>query len=103
MGVVFAKLTRPHLRTQTLLFSRKAVIAVRDGYLTLMFRVGDIRKSQLVSAKLWVLISGISDPDEPEMDQTELAVTFNGSSKNLSTSWPTTVVRSRFRASIQHP
>ncbi|XP_034231148.1 ATP-sensitive inward rectifier potassium channel 12-like isoform X2 [Thrips palmi] len=92
VGIVFAKMTRPHLRTQTLLFSRRAVVAVRDGCLTLMFRVGDIRKSQLVSTKLWVVISGVSDPDEPEMDQTELAVTFNGSANNLNTSWPTTVM-----------
>ncbi|KAG8317472.1 Inward rectifier potassium channel [Homalodisca vitripennis] len=62
VGVVFAKLSRPKKRTQTLLFSRHAVICQRDGELCLMFRVGDMRKShiieahvraQLIKRKLW--------------------------------------------------
>lgn len=92
VGVVFAKMTRPHLRTQTILFSRKAVVAMRDGCLTLQFRVGDVRKSQLVSTRLWATIRGLTDTEENEMDQTELAVTFNGNGRNLSTMWPTTVM-----------
>jgi len=47
---VFAKLSRPKKRTQTLLFSRHAVIAQRDGQLCLMFRVGDMRKSHIIEA-----------------------------------------------------
>lgn len=93
MGIVFCKITRPHPRTQTLLFSRKAVVAMRDGCLTLQFRVSDVRKSPLVSARLWAVVRGLSDSDD-EADQTELFVTFNGSSQNLSTAWPTTVVSS---------
>jgi potassium inwardly-rectifying channel subfamily J len=50
VGIVFAKLSRPKKRTQTLLFSRNAVICQRDGYLCLMFRVGDMRKSHIVEA-----------------------------------------------------
>ena len=44
VGVVFAKLSRPKKRSETLIFSRNAVICLRDGQLYLMFRVGDIRK-----------------------------------------------------------
>ncbi|KAK3908880.1 ATP-sensitive inward rectifier potassium channel 12 [Frankliniella fusca] len=90
VGIVFAKLTRPHLRSQTLLFSRRAVVAVREGRLTLMFRVGDIRKSQLVSARLWAEVRRAGVDADP--DHTELAVTFNGNGKNLSTAWPATVM-----------
>lgn len=50
VGIVFAKLSRPKKRTQTLLFSRNAVICQRDGQLCLMFRVGDMRKSHIIEA-----------------------------------------------------
>lgn len=50
VGVVFAKLSRPKKRTQTLLFSRHAVICHRDGVPCLMFRVGDMRKSHIIEA-----------------------------------------------------
>lgn len=50
MGIVFAKLSRPKKRTQTLLFSRHAVISHRDGIPCFMFRVGDMRKSHIIEA-----------------------------------------------------
>lgn len=50
VGIVFAKLSRPKKRTQTLLFSRNAVICQRDGQPCLMFRVGDMRKSHIIEA-----------------------------------------------------
>jgi potassium inwardly-rectifying channel subfamily J len=50
VGVVFAKLSRPKKRTQTLLFSRNAVISHRDGVPCLMLRVGDMRKSHIIEA-----------------------------------------------------
>src|SRR6218665_290162 len=49
-GLVFAKLSRPKKRAETLLFSKNAVICRRDGQLCLLFRVGDMRKSQIVEA-----------------------------------------------------
>jgi len=53
-GIVFAKMTRAKQRAQTLLFSKHAVICQRDGCLSLMFRVGDMRKSHIIGA-------GVSD------------------------------------------
>ena len=93
MGIVFSKLTRPHLRTQTLLFSEKAVVAVRDKCLTLQFRVGDVRKSQLVNVKMWAVLRGFNDVEEQGIEQVDLPITFDGGARNLSTIWPTTVVR----------
>ncbi|CAG9786096.1 unnamed protein product [Diatraea saccharalis] len=52
VGIVFAKLSRPKKRAQTLLYSRNAVICLRDGQLCLMFRVGDMRKSHIVEAHI---------------------------------------------------
>uniref|UniRef100_A0A914DJN4 Inward rectifier potassium channel C-terminal domain-containing protein n=1 Tax=Acrobeloides nanus TaxID=290746 RepID=A0A914DJN4_9BILA len=49
-GVIFAKLARPIKRAATLLFSKHAVICMRDGKLCLLFRVGDMRKSSLAEA-----------------------------------------------------
>lgn len=50
VGIVFAKLSRPKKRAQTLLYSRNAVICHRDGVPYLMFRVGDMRKSHIIEA-----------------------------------------------------
>ena len=54
LGLVFTKVTRPSCRADTLLFSKNAVVAPRDGKLCLMFRVGDIRKSRILSAEIRV-------------------------------------------------
>lgn len=49
-GLVFAKLSRPKKRAETLLFSKNAVVCKRDGQMCLLFRVGDMRKSHIVEA-----------------------------------------------------
>ena len=54
LGLIFAKLSRSRPRAQTLIFSKKAVIAMHDGQLSLMFRVGDLRKSQLLDVTISV-------------------------------------------------
>lgn len=54
LGLVFAKLSRPRNRAETILFSRNAVVALRDGKMCLMFRVGDVRKSQILEAHVRV-------------------------------------------------
>lgn len=50
IGWIIAKISRPKKRAETLLFSRNAVINMRDGQLCLMVRVGNLRKSVLVEA-----------------------------------------------------
>jgi len=52
LGLTFAKLSRPRERMRTVMFSDYAVIAPRDGKMCLMFRVGDVRKSQIVDASV---------------------------------------------------
>lgn len=54
LGLIFAKLSRPRPRAQTVMFSKHAVIAPSDGFLSLMFRVGDARKSQLLDVTISV-------------------------------------------------
>ncbi|KAM9746520.1 ATP-sensitive inward rectifier potassium channel 12 isoform 1-T2 [Menidia menidia] len=50
IGTIMAKMARPKKRNQTLMFSKNAVIAMRDGKLSLMWRVGNLRKSHIVEA-----------------------------------------------------
>lgn len=52
LGLIFAKLSRPHLRKRTVKFSNHAVVALRDGKLCLMFRVGDVRKTALLETHI---------------------------------------------------
>ncbi|KAJ7340147.1 hypothetical protein OS493_002874 [Desmophyllum pertusum] len=52
LGLTFAKLSRPRERMRTVMFSQYAVIAPRDGKMCLMFRVGDVRKSQIFDASV---------------------------------------------------
>ena len=54
LGLIFAKLSRPRSRAQTLIFSKRAAIAVHDGQPSLMFRIGDVRKSQLIDVTISV-------------------------------------------------
>ncbi|MEQ2242069.1 ATP-sensitive inward rectifier potassium channel 11 [Ilyodon furcidens] len=50
LGCVFMKTAQANRRAETLIFSRNAVISTRNGRPTFMFRVGDLRKSMIISA-----------------------------------------------------
>ncbi|XP_040278202.1 G protein-activated inward rectifier potassium channel 4-like [Bufo bufo] len=52
VGCMFVKISRPKKRAQTLIFSQNCVICPRDERLCLMFRIGDLRDSHMVDAKI---------------------------------------------------
>ncbi|XP_031556253.1 inward rectifier potassium channel 2-like [Actinia tenebrosa] len=52
LGLTFAKISRPRERAKTVMFSKYAAITKRDNKMCLMFRVGDVRKSQIVEAHI---------------------------------------------------
>ncbi|XP_069470336.1 G protein-activated inward rectifier potassium channel 4-like isoform X2 [Ambystoma mexicanum] len=52
VGCMFVKISRPKKRAQTLIFSKKCVVSHRDDKLCLMFRIGDLRSSHMVDAKI---------------------------------------------------
>ncbi|XP_048191184.1 ATP-sensitive inward rectifier potassium channel 8 [Perognathus longimembris pacificus] len=56
LGCIFMKTAQAHRRAETLIFSRHAVIAVRNGRLCFMFRVGDLRKSMIISASVRIQV-----------------------------------------------
>ncbi|XP_045514705.1 G protein-activated inward rectifier potassium channel 3-like isoform X3 [Pieris brassicae] len=95
VGIVFAKMTRPKQRTQTLLFSKHAVICQRDGELCLMFRVGDMRKSHIIGASVRAQLIRSRTTKEGEVlshYQTELELNADGCDSNLFFIWPITMV-----------
>lgn len=95
VGIVFAKLSRPKKRTQTLLFSRNAVICQRDGQPCLMFRVGDMRKSHIIEAHVRAQMIKRKVTKEGELVpffQTELKVGGDGEEDKIFFIWPTTIV-----------
>ncbi|KAK9302195.1 hypothetical protein QLX08_005655 [Tetragonisca angustula] len=95
VGIVFAKLSRPKKRTQTLLFSRNAVICQRDGQPCLMFRVGDMRKSHIIEAHVRAQMIKRKVTREGELlpfFQTELKVGGDGEEDKILFIWPTTIV-----------
>ncbi|KAI5723347.1 hypothetical protein M8J76_004652 [Diaphorina citri] len=95
VGIVFAKLSRPKKRTQTLLFSRNAVICQRDGELCLMFRVGDMRRSHIIEAHVRAQLIRKKVTLEGELlpfYQQELKVGGDGIEDKIFFIWPTTIV-----------
>ncbi|KAL4517172.1 hypothetical protein Ndes2437B_g06780 [Nannochloris sp. 'desiccata'] len=52
LGVVFARISHPHQRSRSIFMSNKAVVSRRDGILKFMFRVADIRTTQVVEPKV---------------------------------------------------
>lgn len=95
VGIVFAKMSRPKQRAQTLLFSRNAVVCLRDGDLCLMFRVGDMRKSHIIGATVRAQLIRTRTTKEGELlyqHQAELNVGTDGGTNSLFFIWPMTVV-----------
>lgn len=97
VGLLFLKMVRPKQRTRTLEFSNKAVICRREGKLCFMFRVGDLRRSHIIEAKMRVLFVHTWTTREGEVMspyRTELKVedTSDVKSNFFCLLWPETVV-----------
>lgn len=84
LGCIFMKTAQSHRRAETLIFSRHAVIAVRNNRLCFMFRVGDLRKSMIIGATVRLQVVRKTNTPEGEVIpihqidiHTESAVTSN--------------------------
>ncbi|XP_059050817.1 G protein-activated inward rectifier potassium channel 4-like [Achroia grisella] len=93
IGILFAKLTRPKARTQTILFSKNAIIALRDEKLCMIFRVGDIRKSRILNIKVSMFIVKLEIGSEflDDAEQIEMKVELDGCESSFFL-WPVAVV-----------
>lgn len=95
VGIVFSKMTRSKLRTQTLQFSRNAVICQRDGHLYLMFRIGDVRKSHIIGSSVAAKLIHSKQTKEGDIlnnFQTELSVDYDNSNGSTLFIWPVTII-----------
>ncbi len=94
-GVVFAKMSRPSKRKRTIIFSHNACVSERDGKLCFMFRIANIRVSQLSDAriKMHMIKSRRTSEGEFIPFQTyDMKVGHDWSGKdNLFFPWPKTV------------
>uniref|UniRef100_A0A3P9L8A0 G protein-activated inward rectifier potassium channel 1 n=1 Tax=Oryzias latipes TaxID=8090 RepID=A0A3P9L8A0_ORYLA len=86
VGCMFVKISRPKKRAETLLFSRTCVIAQRDDQLRLMFRLGDLRESHMVDAKIRAKLIKSRQTAEGEflpLEQTEIDLGYETGSDRL--------------------
>ncbi|KAH0623351.1 hypothetical protein JD844_031590 [Phrynosoma platyrhinos] len=80
VGCMFVKISRPKKRAQTLIFSKKCVISHRDDQLCLMFRIGDLRDSHMVDAKIRAKLIKSRQTKEGEfipLEQSELNLGYD--------------------------
>ena len=96
VGTIFAKLTRPKKRANTLLFTKNAVVCRRDGYHCLCFRVANMRQSHLVETHVRAILVTKKVTEEGEVIpfyQTELDVgtDMEGQEDTLFFIWPSIV------------
>ncbi|XP_052468091.1 G protein-activated inward rectifier potassium channel 1 [Carassius gibelio] len=87
-------MSQPKKRAETLMFSQDAVISQRDGKLCLMFRVGNLRNSHMVSAQIRCKLIKSRQTPEGEflpLDQRELDVGFGTGADQLFLVSPLTI------------
>ncbi|XP_062322193.1 G protein-activated inward rectifier potassium channel 3 [Osmerus eperlanus] len=80
VGCMFVKISQPKRRAETLMFSHKAVVSLRDGRLCVMFRVGDLRNSHIVEASIRAKLIRSRQTKEGEfipLNQTDINVGFD--------------------------
>ncbi|XP_061563687.1 G protein-activated inward rectifier potassium channel 1-like [Cololabis saira] len=94
IGCMFIKMSQPKKRAETLMFSQDAVVSQRDGTLCLMFRVGNLRNSHMVSAQIRCKLIKSRQTPEGEflpLDQCELDVGFGTGADQLFLVSPLTI------------
>ncbi|XP_072931738.1 G protein-activated inward rectifier potassium channel 4-like [Epargyreus clarus] len=81
IGIVFAKLTRPKNRAQTIMFSKNAIVNQREANLCLIFRVGNTRKARIIGTTVsaYLIKYQTEDGDMLNYDQLELKLNINSS------------------------
>lgn len=93
-GIIFAKMTLPKKRTRTLMFSKNAVISLRDGFYCLMFRVGDIRENRIIDTTIRVILTQTVRTKEGELlrlHQMVLEASIDGCEEDVHFLWPMVV------------
>lgn len=67
LGCIFMKTAQANRRAETLIFSKYAVISLRNNKLCFMLRIGDLRKSMIISATVRMQVVRRSSTPEGEV------------------------------------
>lgn len=95
-GIVFAKFTKPANRAETILFSKNALISMRNGSFYLLCRIADLRPTHLIESHVSGLLVKKEITDEGEvipyyMKNMEFGAEIDGSEDFFQMFWPVTV------------
>ncbi|XP_019728763.1 G protein-activated inward rectifier potassium channel 3-like [Hippocampus comes] len=94
VGCMFVKISRPQQRAQTLIFSKHCVICERDEKLCMLFRIGDLRESHMVDAKIRAKLIKSRQTKEGEfipLEQSELNLGYDTGGDRLLLVEPQTI------------
>ncbi|ODM96816.1 Inward rectifier potassium channel irk-1 [Orchesella cincta] len=95
VGLVITKVLRPKKRSETIRFSKNAVISRKDGILCFMCRVADMRKSSILEAHVRVILLKKQKTSDGQVvcHQEELEVGGEGERNDkVLLFWPTIVM-----------
>ncbi|KAK5607833.1 Inward rectifier potassium channel 2 [Crenichthys baileyi] len=95
IGAVMTKIAKPKKRNETLVFSDTAVVALRDGRLCMMWRLGNLRKSHLVEAHVRAQLLKPRVTQEGEylpLDNADINVGFDTGTDRIFLVSPVTIV-----------
>ncbi|CAL8319678.1 ATP-sensitive inward rectifier potassium channel 11 [Gadus morhua] len=67
LGCIFMKTAQANRRAETLIFSKHAVISIRNSKLCFMVRIGDLRKSMIISATVRMQVVKKTSTSEGEV------------------------------------
>lgn len=67
LGCIFMKTAQANRRAETLIFSKHAVVSVRNNKLCFMIRLGDLRKSMIISATVRMQVVRRTTTEEGEV------------------------------------
>ncbi|XP_031725012.1 G protein-activated inward rectifier potassium channel 3-like isoform X1 [Anarrhichthys ocellatus] len=94
VGCMFVKISRPQQRAQTLTFSKHCVICERDEKLCMLFRIGDLRVSHMVDAKIRAKLIKSRQTKEGEfipLEQSEINLGYDTGGDRLLLVEPQTI------------
>lgn len=67
LGCIFMKTAQANRRAETLIFSKHAVVSLRNNRLCFMIRIGDLRKSMIISATVRMQVVRRTATEEGEV------------------------------------
>jgi len=95
-GILFAKFTKPTNRGETIIFSKNALITMRNGILYLVIRVGDIRPNHLIECHVSGHVAMKEETSEGEclpygLKRIEFGADLDASQEYFQMLWPVTI------------